>query len=224
VNQNFEYSVATSFLGHEEVSALNEEFNKAFNDADSNKISANIVEIERSEIKSSKILSGILGKIMVYFTDTLGVSGVSLAKVWMVKSQPKDTDPKKLPYLPHFDKHRYLKSMIYLHDVDERNGPIHFGDLRSPPQIDVRRKDLPANYKELGCNIIGASELKAGMNPIIGKKGDGVFFDTNAAHCAGIVSEGFERHVIRFDFEVHGFNPKKSFFQRLVSAISSRFS
>ena len=112
--------------------------------------------------------------------------------------------------------------MIYLHDVDKEHGPIHFGDLRSPSQIDVRRKALPANYQELGLNTIKTSELKAGMEPVIGKKGDVVFFDTNAAHCAGIVSKGFERRVIRFDFDVRGFNPEKSFVQRLVSVISSR--
>ena len=97
-------------------------------------------------------------------------------------------------------------------------------EVPNPSDIDVRRKRLPSNYKELGLNTICASELKSNMVPILGNKGDVIFFDTNAAHCAGVVSEGFERHVIRFDFEVHGFNPRKSLFQRLFSTISSRLS
>jgi ectoine hydroxylase-related dioxygenase (phytanoyl-CoA dioxygenase family) len=60
------------------------------------------------------------------------------------------------------------------------------------------------------------------MEPVLGKAGDVIFFDTNAAHRAGIVSEGFERNVIRFDFNVRGFNPQKSFIQRFFSVVSSR--
>ena len=143
-------------------------------------------------------------------------------KVWFVKSQSKDTDPNKLPYLPHFDKHRYLKAMIYLHDVVEDHGPIHFGRLLSPAEIDTRRRRLPANYKDLGLNTIKVSEMISGMEPVLGKAGDVIFFDTNAAHRAGIVSEGFERNVIRFDFNVRGVNPQKSFIQRLFRVVSSR--
>ena len=46
-----------------------------------------------------------------------------------------------------------------------------------------------------------------------------MFFDTNAVHCAGIVRKGFARHVIRFDFDVRGFNPSRSIVKRLVSFI-----
>lgn len=63
----------------------------------------------------------------------------------MVKSKPKDTDSTKLPYIPHFDKQRYLKAMIYLHDVDINHGPIHFGNLQLPAEIEIRRRKLPAN-------------------------------------------------------------------------------
>ena len=221
---NFEYSISRSFLSHENVSLLSSEFGRAFNDPKTNKIHPGVVQFSAKQIKSSEVLSSISGQIMSHFTDAINVSGIALDKVWFVKSQSKDTDPKKLPYLPHFDKHRYLKAMVYLHDVVEDHGPIHLGKLTNPSDIDVRRKGLPTNYKELGLNTISARELKSNMMPILGSKGDVIFFDTNAAHCAGIVSQGFERHVIRFDFEVHGFNPRRSFFQRLLSAISSRFS
>ena len=33
---------------------------------------------------------------------------------------------EKLPYIPHIDKYRFLKIMIYLDKVDEINGAIQF--------------------------------------------------------------------------------------------------
>jgi len=220
--ENLEYAVSISLLGDEDVSLLNSEFIRAFGDPKSNKIHSNVVQLGAEQIESSHILSRVLVQITAYFTDVLKVSGIVLNKVWFVKSGPKDTNPNKLPYLPHFDKQRYLKAMIYLHDVLEDHGPIHFGMLSNPSEIDIRRKGLPSNYQELGLNTIKSCELKSGMKPILGQKGDVIFFDTNAAHCAGIVRKGFERRVIRFDFDVRGFNEKKSFIKRLVGAISSR--
>jgi hypothetical protein len=222
MNKNFEYAVCEGFLSDEDVSLLNTKFRMVFNDDDAHKIGSSIAQLSSKQVESDDVLSRVLEKIASHFTDAINVSGIALDKVWFVKSQSKYTDPKKL--LPHFDKHRYLKAMVYLHDVVEDHGPIHFGRLKNPSDIDVRRKGLPSNYKALGLNTISARELKSNMMPILGSKGDAIFFDTNAAHCAGIVSQGFERHVIRFDFEVQGFNPRRSFFQRLLSAISSRFS
>lgn len=107
-----------------------------------------------------------MDKTNTHFTDILEVSGTALNKVWRVKSQLNGADPNKLPLLPYFDKHRYLKAMIYLHNVDKYHGPIHFGKLWTQSEIDVRHKGLPANYKELGLNTIKASELEYVMEPV----------------------------------------------------------
>jgi len=224
MKQNFQYSVETNFLKNEELTPLVSEFNRAFDEMNANKISDNIVQLNSSEITEIGILRAIHKKIEAHFTDILGVSSISLAKVWLVKSQPKDTDPHKLPCLPHFDKHRYVKAMVYLHDVDKSHGPIHFGRLITPSRIDSRRKSLPTNYKELGLNTIQKSDLETDMEPILGKGGDVVFFDTNAAHSAGIVSEGFERRVIRFDFDLRGVDSSLSLFNRILHFICSRTS
>tara|TARA_B110000483_G_C18003929_1_gene468401 strand:- start:170 stop:844 length:675 start_codon:yes stop_codon:yes gene_type:complete len=220
--KNFEYLVSPNFCGMQEISLLTSEFEGAFNELNARKVAKNIAQLNSELIENSGVLDAVSKRIKTHFTEVLNVSDISLAKVWMVKSQPKDTDPNKLPYLPHFDKHRYLKAMIYLHDVDIRHGPIHFSKLLSPSQIDVRRKALPANYKELGLNTIQQSDLKADMEPILGKKGDVIFFDTNAAHCGGIVSEGFERRVIRFDFDVPSFNLNSSLLRRFFNRVRSR--
>ena len=223
MKDNFEYSVQRGFLCSADVLALATSFHAAFDDNnDHYRPLANVVQFNFSEVAGSEILGPVSKKIQSHFTERLGVSDIRLAKCWLVKSQARDTDAAKLPYLAHFDKHRCLKAMIYLHNVTEDHGAIRFGKLLSPSEIDIRRKRLPANYKELGLNTIKVSELKSDMEPIVGSDGDVIFFDTNAAHCAGIVSEGFERHVIRFDFDVPGFNPRKSLVKRLISFISSR--
>ena len=219
---NLEYSVSPNFCKREEVTLLASEFEEAFNNPHSNKVLEHIIQLNIDEVENSGILSPICMRVEEHLTNIFNVSGISLAKVWFLKSQSKIIDPAKLPYIPHFDKHRFLKAMIYLHDVNNEHGPIHLGKLLSPSQIEVRRKNLPVNYKKLGLNTIKSCELKSGMMPILGSKGDVIFFDTNTAHCAGIVSKGFERHVIRFDFDVQGFNSEKSFVKRLFSAISSR--
>jgi len=222
MKQKLEYSVKPKFLKQEEISLLVSEFSRAFTKVDACKPAENICQLDTIQVAESEILSAVHKKIEAHFTDRLNVPDIALAKVWMVKSQPKDTDPNKLPYQPHFDKKRFLKAMIYLHDVDISHGPIHFGKLLSPSQIDVRRKALPANYKELGLNTIQQSDLKADMEPMLGKKGDVIFFDTNAAHCGGIVSEGFERRVVRFDFDVPGFNSNSSLLRRFFNRVRSR--
>ena len=219
---NLEYSVSPNFCKREEVTLLASEFEEAFNNPHSHKLSENIIQLNTDEIENSAILSSVCMRVEAHLVNVFNVSGICFAKAWFVKSQSKISDPTELPYLPHFDKHRFLKAMIYIHEVKNEHGPIHFGKLITPSQIDVRRKNLPANYKKLGLNTIKSCELKSGMMPILGSKGDVIFFDTNTAHCAGIVSKGFERHVIRFDFDVQGFNSEKSFVKRLFSAISSR--
>lgn len=221
MTKHFEYSVETQFITPGEVSLLVSEFTRAFCDIDARKPAENVVELDSGQVIDSANLCDVHKKIEAYFTEILNVSGISLAKVWLVKSQPKDSDLSKLPYIPHFDKHRYLKAMVYLHDVDNDHGPIHFGKVHAPSQIEFRRRLLPPNYKELGLNTVGRSELKTDMRPILGSKGDVVFFDTNAAHCAGTVSAGFERRIIRFDFEVRGFNTGPSLAYRLYSRIRS---
>lgn len=220
--KNLEYLVSPNFCRMQEVSLLASEFERAFNELDYLKVDKTIVQLNSEQIENSEVLDVVYKRIKTHFTEVLNITDISLAKVWLVKSQPKDIDPTKLPYLPHFDKHRYLKAMIYLHDVDISHGPIHFGKLLSPSQINVRRKALSANYKELGLNIIQQSDLKSDMEPILGKKGDVIFFDTNAAHCGGIVSEGFERRVVRFDFDVPGFNSNSSLLRKFFNRVRSR--
>ena len=223
MNDNLGHIVERTFFDRDQLSLLRTLFDASFREAkDSNGRDANIVEFSAEQVVISEVLSGAVMKAENYIAENFQANGVSLAKVWMVKSKATDTDASKLPFLPHFDKHRYLKAMIYLHDVSRDHGPIHFGSLRSPAAIESRRRILPSNYKELGLNTVEAKDLRSDLRPILGTAGDAIFFDTNAPHCAGIVSEGFERNVIRFDFDVRGLNSSKPFFERLSHFVFRR--
>jgi len=218
----FDYSIARSFLDDASLSSLTSEIARAVDDVRAKKIGSNIVQLNSYQIEESEIFGRVLGKIVLYFSENLGVSGFSLAKVWLVETQPTDIDPTKLPYFPHFDRHRYLKAMVYLHDVDEDHGPIHFGNSSNPSAIEYRRRRLPTNYKEFGLNGVKSSEMESFFEPVLGKAGDAIFFDTNTPHSAGIVRDGFERRVIRFDFDVPGWNPRGAFLSRFVKFLWSR--
>lgn len=219
MTKNYEYEVKRSLLDVEEVAGLAREFNRVYADVESRRVHENVIQINNADIQKNELLSPIYQKIEAHFSGVFSVSDMRLAKVWFVRSQSKDTNPNALPYLPHFDKDRYLKAMIYLHDVSECHGPIHFGKLINPSDVEGRRKSLPQNYKEIGLNSFEKSDLASDMEPILGKAGDVVFFDTNAAHCAGIVKDGYERRVIRFDFDVRGFNQKPSIVSRVLNRI-----
>lgn len=157
-------------------------------------------------IEKDENLKDIVRYLQKHLETEAGLTDLQLAKIWFVQSKAVDTDPQELPYLPHFDKARYLKAMVYLHETTIDHGPISLGQPIDPDGIEVRRKRLPRNYKELGLNIINKNEIVDGLNPILGNPGDIVFFDTNTPHAAGIVKSDLSRKVVRFDFTHPTFN------------------
>ena len=69
---------------------------------------------------------------------------LNFEKLWLVSSSSNDTKKTTLPYIPHIDKRRYLKAMVYLHDVNLEHGPIHLGRVKSKTDIEQKRKKLPS--------------------------------------------------------------------------------
>ena len=130
-----------------------------------------------------------------------------------------DTNKITLPYIPHIDKRRYLKAMVYLHDVNLEHGPIHLGRVKSTTDIEQKRKKLPSDYKEKGLNTISDKDLDGSLTPITGKAGDVIFFDTNTPHKAGVIKDNYYRKVLRFDFERPYFNPKQSMLNRIMKKL-----
>lgn len=145
-------------------------------------------------------------KLINYFyseiSDSITYKKVKLSKIWCVNTSEGNSEPGKLPYIPHFDKRRFIKLMIYLNDVSSIDGPFttatHHVNL-----YEAQRKSLPDNYKKLGLN----SKLHEHIySEITFTAGSGVIFDTNCAHFAKPVMKGGKRLALRFDFEDYDWN------------------
>jgi hypothetical protein len=139
---------------------------------------------------------------------------LKLNKVWYVVSTFDNSDTTKLPYIPHFDRERYFKIMIYLNDVGERNGAFS-ATSTNIAEVERLRLILPDDYKEKGLNSYSPNGNI--FTPIVGSEGDAVLFDTNGAHLAGSIEKGKVRKVLRLDFE------KATWNQHLRPSLFNRF-
>lgn len=166
----------------------------------------NIFEIKNYEIENYNIFKNLMLNIKDLIEENFNVSDIVFQKLWLVETEHKHSDKSKLPYKLHFDKKRFFKGMIYLNDVNESHGPIHFGKIKKSLKIENLRKKLPENYKDLNLNDIQEKDLIEKPKPLLGKKGDIILFDTNEPHHAGIVLSNFTRKVLRFDFTHKSFN------------------
>ena len=128
---------------------------------------------------------------------------VNFRKLWFVNTTHKHADPKKLPYIAHFDKKRYLKFMVYLTDVSPRSGPLTLMKYEGQ-DIEARRLKLQKNG--LGSNIL--DDKPCGSFVLTAQAGSLVMFDTNTPHLAGFIKPDEHRSVARFDFETDGWNKK----------------
>ena len=86
-----------------------------------------------------------------------------------------DVDKHQLPFIPHIDKDRSLKAMVYLHDVSFDHGPIHLGVAKNAITIEKRRRELPKDYQSKGLNTIDEKDIDGDLAPMIGKAGDVIF-------------------------------------------------
>lgn len=180
----------------------------------------NICELKKDDILKDPLYLSLLTKIQKKFSLLTGFNDLNFEKLWLVNSSSNDTSKVDVPYIPHIDKRRYLKAMIYLHDVSLEHGPIHLGKVKSDINIEKKRRELPKDYKEKRLNTIDDKHLVENLSPMLGKAMDVIFFDTNVPHKAGIIKDGYCRKVLRFDFVRPFFNPKLTILERLVKKIS----
>ncbi len=220
MKNDFGFLKQDNFLSKKQINTSNNVFENVFEKKKFAEVQTNIRALNAKNIKNEPFLFSLCQDLKKEFQSIVKVSDLTFDKLWFVRSEAQDTDKTKLPYIPHFDKRRYLKVMIYLHDVSIEHGPIHFGIFKDSIDAEERRINLPVDYKELGLNTANNKELKQKLTPIIGNAGDAVFFDTNTPHGAGIIKSGYTRKVLRFDFERPFFNQKPSFLNRISSKIA----
>lgn len=142
------------------------------------------------------------------------IENIKFDDIWFVKSVESIYEPKKLPYIPHIDKVRKIKAMVYLNDVTIEDGPLYIAKV-DPNNYENFRKELKPDYKKRQENEIKNLKIED-YSPLNGKFGTTIFFDTNAPHFAGkIHNKNSLRKIIRFNFRFKPQNPIKNFFRRL---------
>ena len=151
-----------------------------------------------NELKKLKITNKIFEKI-IKILEFNNFDNTEFYDVWFIHSNKNIYKENKLPYIPHIDKIRKFKVMVYLNEVEIENGPIHFAKV-NPNKYENFRKKLNKDYKfkqENEIKNIKISEYK----PLLGEFGTTIFFDTNTPHFAGKIEKNLiERKVIRFNF------------------------
>ena len=134
--------------------------------------------------------------------------------IWFVKSLEEIYESEKLPYVPHIDKVRKIKVMIYLNDVEIEDGPL-FIIKTKPSRYENFRKKLKPDYKIRQENEIKDLKIEDYF-PLKGKFGTAIIFDTNAPHFAGkLYHKNSLRNIIRFNFRLKSENFIKSFVKNL---------
>jgi hypothetical protein len=200
----------TNFLNSSELDLTSEIFDSYFCNHRISRRHTNVIELSKHSMKNEKIFQDMSDHIKDLLIEKSGYDNLVFRKLWLVKTLSTNCNITKLPYLPHFDKKRFLKGMIYLTKVSESCGPIHFADGKME-EIEKLRRSMPKNYKERKLNVLQNSDLASNMKSISGLPGDLVLFDTNTPHQAGVVKDGFERKVLRFDYEDPSFNTQSLF-------------
>ncbi len=169
------------------------------------------------ELSENRLVKDLLKKI-VTLTDLTSANGFYLDKIWLVHSLPRDEPSDSLPYVPHFDKHRYVKVMIYLDDVSLSDGPFHSLSF-APIKNEEKRLNLSKNYKYNGENTVKDISVDDFI-PCVGCSGSIVIFDTNCPHFAGSINGEGHRRVLRFDFDNRMFHSRaRNVFSRIRSIL-----
>ena len=213
---NLDFHHEKNYIDSDKIAILNDKFNDIQSKQLYKSVDNNRILLTPKETYSEPIFDDLCKNINKFFRNELGLTNLKLSHLWLVSTSSADVNSSKLPYIPHFDKLRFFKAMVYLHEVTSDNGPIYLGKAKNKEDIEQRRRRLPDDYKMKSLNTIKKHDIKKELTPLIGSAGDVIFFDTNTPHKAGILSDGFKRQVLRFDFELSGLNPKPSLINRIL--------
>lgn len=121
------------------------------------------------------------------------VAPVIFEKIWLVESRFGEVDSASLPFLPHIDLKRSIKVMVYLNDVELKDGPMFIAKGVEPELFERRRRLM----KQKGDNVISE---RLDYEPLVGQAGHAHIFDTNVPHYAGPLAQGGMRDVLRLDY------------------------
>jgi len=217
--KNFNYDKQNILRDEKQVKKLLKKFDQIFENNLYRCHTPGIRELKGDEILKEPLFVSLLDEVHKQFELILGKKDLNFEKLWLVSSTSSDVDEHQLPFIPHIDKDRSLKAMVYLHNVSFDHGPIHLGVAKNTITIEKRRRELPKDYQSKGLNTIDEKDIDGDLAPMIGKAGDVIFFDTNAPHKAGILKKGYYRKVLRFKFKRPSFNPRPFILNRIINRI-----
>ena len=212
------FQIVNNYLCPADLEQANILFDTSFKDLSLTRPFDLVIELKANQLITNTFLHEIMKRIKLECENFSNVD-LQFNKLWMVKSSYTECNRNELPYVPHFDYTRFTKGFIYLNDVTEDNGPVTLA--KEPwPNVEKIRRNLPSNYMDKQLNKV--PEDKSGLQfvPITSNASSLIIFNTNTLHKAGIVSNGFVRRVLRFDFEQPSWN-KKSFSRRIKDKILS---
>ena len=168
-----------------------------------NKSNDKVYRLNKADLAKEEIKFAISS----FFDSIKGEEAYSLlklSKVWYVSTSHHNSEPGKLPYIPHFDKRRFVKLMVYLNEVSSSDGPLCVAATHVET-YESARVNLPFNYKELGLNSANNNQS---FKELTLPSGAGVIFDTNCAHFAKPVEKNGHRVALRFDFQDYRWNAR----------------
>ena len=119
------------------------EFDKAINNKEL-KIRGDDISVISDFDKFKSFLD--LKKKIIEILNENKILNLKFEDVWVQKKTYTEYLPDKLPNIPHIDKIRKFKVMIYLNPVTLSNGPINFLKI-DPESYENKRKNLKSNYK-----------------------------------------------------------------------------
>ena len=215
-SSTFTFVKENAFVNKPKTEKLLLRFDQIFYNKKYESVSQNVIEIDTNKIHNEPLFASLLYKVKKKFQIITGNSDLIFEKLWLVHNTSNNSDKTQLPFIPHIDKQRCLKAMVYLHNVNLSHGPIYLGKIKNSFDMEQKRIKLPKNYRKKNLNFVSKNELQGDMIPMLGKAGDVIFFDTNSPHKAGIVKKNYSRKVLRFKFVRPNSVPKITFLRKLI--------
>ena len=144
---NFTFTKEVSMFDKELIAKLLGKFDEIYKETSYKSNFDHIRHLRKNDILKEPLFLSLHNKIKKKIQLLTGFNDLSFEKLWLVTSSSNVTNKAALPYIPHIDKSRYLKAMVYLHDVSLKHGPIHLGQVKNTIDIELRRKDYKLYIK-----------------------------------------------------------------------------
>jgi len=173
---NFSFLKKERFIDKSATEKLLNRFDFIYENNLYRKLFPGAYELKKKDLLNEPLFISLFNLLKKEYELISGKYDLSLVQLQLHHTSAKKNDFTKLPYIPHIDKARYLKAMIYLHDVTLDHGPINLGNIKQGVDIEKIRMKLPKNYKENGLNSVNPKDIEGDMETLEGNAGGCNFF------------------------------------------------